>query len=64
MEKLTAKVRVLVENVNVRKSASETGEKIATAHSGEQYELIENANGWCKINYKGQEAYVKADYVR
>ena len=54
----------VTENVNVRKSASETGEKIATAHSGEQYELIENANGWCKINYKGQEAYVKADYVR
>lgn len=54
----------VTENVNVRKTPSETGEKIATAHSGEQYELIENSNGWCKINYKGQEAYVKADYVR
>ena len=53
----------VTENVNVRKSASETGEKIATAHRGEQFELIETANGWCKINYKGQEAYVKADYV-
>lgn len=51
------------ENVNVRSASSETADKIATAYRGEQYELIEKANGWCKIKYKGQEAYVKADYV-
>lgn len=51
------------ENVNVRASASETGDKIATAYRGEQYDLIEKADGWCKINYKGKECYVKADYV-
>lgn len=53
----------VMENVNVRKSPSETGEKIATAYRGEQFELIELTNGWCKITYKGEEAYVKADYV-
>lgn len=53
----------VTENVNVRKSPSESGDKIATAHRGEQFELVEKADGWCKINYKGQEAYVKADYV-
>lgn len=53
----------VTENVNVRKSPSETGEKIATAYRGEQYDLIEVTNGWCKITYKGDEAYVKADYV-
>lgn len=57
-QKITVK-----ENVNVRKSPSETGEKIATAYRGEQFELIEVSNGWCKVTYKGQEAYVKADYV-
>ncbi len=57
-DKITVK-----ENVNVRKSASETGEKIATAYRGEQFELIEVSNGWCKIKYKGEEAFVKADYV-
>ncbi len=57
-DKITVK-----ENVNVRKSASETGEKIATAYRGEQFELIELSGGWCKIKYKGEEAYVKADYV-
>ena len=57
-DKITVK-----ENVNVRKSASETGEKISTAYRGEQFELIELSGGWCKIKYKGEEAYVKADYV-
>ena len=57
-DKITVK-----ENVNVRKSASETGEKIATAYRGEQFELVEISNGWCKIKYKGEEAFVKADYV-
>ena len=57
-DKITVK-----ENVNVRKSASETGEKISTAYRGEQFELVELTNGWCKIKYKGEEAYVKADYV-
>ncbi len=57
-EKITVK-----ENVNVRKSASETGEKISTAYRGEQFELVELKDGWCKIKYKGEEAYVKADYV-
>ncbi len=57
-DKITVK-----ENVNVRKSASETGEKIATAYRGEQFELIELSGGWCKIKYKGEEAFVKADYV-
>ncbi len=57
-DKITVK-----ENVNVRKSASETGEKISTAYRGEQFELVELTNGWCKIKYKGEEAFVKADYV-
>ncbi|MCR5301323.1 MAG: SH3 domain-containing protein [Lachnospiraceae bacterium] len=57
-DKITVK-----ENVNVRKSASETGEKISTAYRGEQFELVALENGWCKIKYKGEDAYVKADYV-
>lgn len=51
------------ENVNIRETASETGNKLGVAYRGEQFELIEKANGWCKINYKGQEAYVKSDFV-
>ena len=62
--KLTPGSKITVkENVNVRKSPSETGEKIATAYRGEQFELVEVTDGWCKITYKGDSAYVKADYV-
>lgn len=51
------------ENVNIRGTASETGEKLGVAYRGEQFDLIETANGWCKIKYKDQEAFVKADFV-
>lgn len=52
------------ETVNVRKSASETGERLGTAYMGEKFELImEQADGWCKIKYNGNTAYIKSDYV-
>ena len=53
----------VVENVNVRETASETGKKLGVAYRGDQYELIEKSSGWCKIKYDGKEAYVKADFV-
>lgn len=51
------------ENVNVRKSPSQTAEKITTVSRGEQFDLIEVVDGWCKVTYKGEVAYIKADYV-
>ncbi len=51
------------ENVNIRETASETGNKLGVAYRGEQFDLVENANGWCKIKYEGKDAFVKADFV-
>lgn len=52
------------ETVNVRKSASETADKLGVAYQGENYELVmEQADGWCKIKYNGQTGYVKTEYV-
>ncbi|MDO5572898.1 MAG: SH3 domain-containing protein [bacterium] len=51
------------DTVNIRESASETGNKLGVAYRGEQFDLIEKSNGWCKIDYKGSTAYVKADFV-
>lgn len=57
------KVRVK-ETVRIRKGASEDSERIATAYMGETFEVImKQADGWTKINYNGQTAYVKSDYV-
>lgn len=50
--------------VNVRKSASETGEKLGAVYQGEKLELIMNqADGWSKVKYKGQTAYVKSEFM-
>ena len=49
--------------VNIRESASETGNRLGVAYRGEQFDLIEKSGDWCKITYKGQTAYVKADFV-
>lgn len=52
------------ENVRIRASASENGEKLGTAYVGEELELImKQADGWTKIKYNGQTAYVKSEYV-
>ncbi len=52
------------ETVNVRKSASETGDKLGVVYQGERLELVMNqADGWCKVKYKGQTAYVKSEYM-
>lgn len=52
------------ENVRVRASASENGEKLGTAYIGEKLEvLMKQADGWTRIKYNGQTAYVKSDYV-
>ncbi len=52
------------ENVRVRASANENGEKLGTAYIGEKLEVImKQADGWTKIKYNGQTAYVKSDYV-
>ena len=50
--------------VNVRKSASETGEKLGKIYQGQELELIMNqADGWSKVKYNGQTAYVKSEFV-
>lgn len=52
------------ENVRIRASAGEDGEKLGTAYVGEKLELImKQADGWTKIRYNGRIAYVKSDYV-
>lgn len=56
-------VRV-IESVRVRKSASTDSESLGTVYAGEKLDLLmKQADGWCKVKYKGQTAYVKSEYV-
>ena len=60
----TGETVTVVENVNVRKSASESGEKLGLAYMGEELEVImKQADGWTRVKYNGQTGYVKSDYV-
>ncbi|MCI9335008.1 MAG: SH3 domain-containing protein [Lachnospiraceae bacterium] len=62
-ENSTGKVTV-IESVKVRKSASTEAESLGTAYTGDELELLmKQADGWTRVKYKGQSAYVKSDYV-
>lgn len=51
------------ENVNVRNDASETADAIGKLLGGETAQKTGEKDGWICINYKGQQGYVKADFV-
>lgn len=54
----------VIESVKVRKSASTSSESLGTAYTGEVLELLmKQADGWSRVRYNGQTAYVKSDYV-
>ena len=54
----------VVESVKVRKSASTSAESLGTAYVGDELELLmKQADGWTKVKYKGETAFVKSEYV-
>ena len=54
----------VIESVKIRKGASTDSESLGTVFGGEILDVImKQADGWTKIKYKGEIAYVKAEYV-
>lgn len=51
-------------NINVRVSPSQDAVKLGVLTGGDKVDLLERADGWCKIIYNGQAAYVKEEYVQ
>ena len=51
------------DNINVRADASTDSSKIGTLVKGDEVDLLAVEGDWCKINFKNQIAYVKAEYV-
>jgi len=52
------------DNVHIRKEASINAENLGAALAGESFQLLENLdNGWSKILFNGEEAYIKSDYL-
>lgn len=53
-----------IDVVNIRKSDSETADILGKAQIGDEFALLENkANGWSKIRYNDQEAYIKSEFL-
>ena len=63
--KETVTIKSGTSKINIRSSASTSDDsnKIGSAKGGDSFELVERMDGWCKIIYNGQEAYVSSDYV-
>lgn len=54
----------VIENVKVRKGASTSSASLGTAYVGETLDVImKQADGWTRIKYNGEVAYVKSEYV-
>lgn len=51
-------------NINVRLAPSQDAVKLGILTGGETVDLLERADGWCKIIYSGQTGYVKEEYVQ
>ena len=62
-EAVVKKVRT-TDVVNVRSSDSQTADKVGKALLGEEYTLLEEkGNGWSKILFEGEEAFIKTEFL-
>lgn len=55
----------VTETINIRKSTSETADKIGVCYPGETLEIVmKQADGWTKVKYNGKTGYVKSDVLK
>lgn len=53
-----------IDTVNVRSSDSEIADKLGKAEAGTRLPLLEKKeNGWTKVEFEGQEAFIKSEYL-
>ena len=57
-----AKKAMATTNVNVRNAPNQEADKIGTAQAGVTYDVLEDMGEWYKIDYNGQQGYVKAEF--
>lgn len=61
----TTETVVATDTVNVRSSDSENADKLGKLEVGTKVTRHESKeNGWSRIDYNGQEAYVKSEYLK
>lgn len=61
---VTGQTITVKDTVNIRASAGENGDKLGVAYQGETFDVIMRMeDGWVKIDYNGESAYLKEEYV-
>lgn len=50
-------------NINIRAAASSNSNRLGLLSGGQSLELLAVEDGWCKVLYNGQVAYVSAEFV-
>lgn len=58
-----ATVYVTATKLNVRRHPAATGEVLAQLLYGKELTVLETADGWCRIQWQGETAYISAEYV-
>ncbi len=58
------RVRIINDNINVRSGPGTDYDRLGSAYTGYDFEFVEQLDeGWTKIVYDGQMAYVYSEYV-
>lgn len=68
MEESVAELEVIgkvtaTTNINIRAAASSSSQRLGLLSGGQSLELLAVEDGWCKVIYNGQVAYVSAEFV-
>lgn len=50
-------------NINIRAAASSNSNRLGLLSGGQSLDLLAVEDGWCKVLYNGQVAYVSAEFV-
>lgn len=58
-----AYVKMTGDNVNVRSQNNTNCDVLGKAKKGEMFEKIETVDDWTHITYKGQDGYIKSEYL-
>ena len=58
-----SKIRIKGEGVNVRNKPSKDGDYLGIGGNGYEYEVKGTEGDWYKIDFKGQDGYVKKDFA-
>ena len=63
-DKKTTKYVVTASSLNIRKKPNTSSEILGTFSSGDTVEVYSITNGWAKISYNGETAYVSSKYIK